>query len=626
LGNPRAIEAVPQLAAGARTLLLEAGPLHPVLEKLPFPAVVCDAGGAVTYANPRALELFGRAPTLADARWMEVALREQRDVVGQEIAVERHDGERIHALAYASPIRGDAGEVSGAILVLVDISDRVRAHETRARLAAIIESSDDAIIGKLLDGTITSWNAGAQRIFGYSADEMIGRSVRVIIPPERAAEEDEILARLRAGERIGHFETVRLAKGGLPVDVSLAISPIRDAHGQVIGASKVARDITIEKRAHAVLRESDRVKDEFLAILAHELRNRLAPIGNAVEILMNSGQLVPESKPAVELIERQTRQMVLLVNDLLDVSRISRNDLPLRRKRTKLENVLREAVEVSRPLIDEREQTLKVSLPERPIYLSVDRVRLAQVISNLLNNASKYTPRGGHIALGAKRDSDEAVITVRDDGAGIDPAILSRLFEMFVHVDTPTEGAPRGLGVGLTLAKRIVELHDGRIEAHSAGLGAGSEFVVRMPVAKPPARRRRTRVAAPPVQAAARRILLVDDDRDLAESLAMALTSLGNDVRTAHDGPEALALAREFRPDAIALDVSLPTMSGFDVVRQLRAEEWGRAIPVVALTGWSQDETRDRAREAGFDHYLVKPVEAATLTKVFDGLRAPVAG
>lgn len=499
-----------------------------------------------------------------------------------------------------------------------DIIEPAHAHQVQARLAAIVDSSDDAIISKSLEGRILTWNGGAERLFGYSAEEAIDQSILMIIPPERASEEDEILARLRAGERIGHFETVRLAKGGRRVDVSLTISPIRDLNGRVIGASKVARDIALEKRAREVLREADRVKDEFLAILAHELRNRLAPIRSAVETLVTQGPVVPESKPALDVIDRQTKQMVRLVEDLLDVSRIARNELPLRKKRVKLQDVLREAFEVSRPLIDEREHAITVSEPPRPIYLEADRVRLAQAITNLLNNAARYTDRGGRISLTAERVGDEAVITVRDNGPGVAPEMLPSLFEMFVQMNSSPE-SQRGLGVGLTLVKRIVELHGGTIQGRSEGLGKGSEFVVRIPVAKGP-RRRRARPSEEATVAGngARRILVVDDDGDLAKSLAMALTSMGNEVRTATDGAEALQIAKEFRPHAVALDVSLPTMSGLDVVRQLRQETWGEKITAIALTGWTQDEVRQRALEAGFDHYVVKPVEVALLTELID--------
>jgi PAS domain S-box-containing protein len=493
----------------------------------------------------------------------------------------------------------------------------VLASDARAFLAAIVESSADAIVSKSLDGRIQSWNAGAERMFGYSAEEAIGQSVRLIIPPERADEEDGILARIRAGEPIGHFETVRLAKGGRRIDVSLTISPIRDPSGRVIGASKVARDITLEKRAREVLSDAVRIKDEFLAILVHELRNRIAPIRNALEVLSNGNPVAPEAKPAVDVIDRQTTQMIRLVNDLMDVSRISRNDLKLRKKRVKLQDVLRDAFEVSRPLIDEREHVLSVSESPRAIYIAADRVRLSQAITNLLNNAARYTDRGGRIWLRAERQGDEAIVAVSDNGAGIAPELLPHLFEMFVRADPSYDGPQRGLGVGLTLVKRIVELHGGAVEARSEGRGKGSEFVLRVPLAKGRPRQR-AGSGADPAAATARRILLVDDDRDLANSLAMALTSLGHEVRMAHDGPEAIELANEFRPHAIALDVSLPTMSGFQVVAELRRHSWARETVMIAVTGWDESETRERAVAAGFDHYLVKPISAEALSSVFE--------
>ena len=495
-----------------------------------------------------------------------------------------------------------------------------RASEAQALLAAIVDSSDDAIVSKSLDGRIQSWNAGAERLFGFSAQEAIGQSILLIIPPERSSEEDDILARIRAGKRIGHFETVRVAKDGRSIDVSLTISPIHDATGRVIGASKVARDITPEKRARELLREANRIKDEFLAIVAHELRNRLAPIRNAVQAI-SVLEIGREAKRAVEMIDRQTMQMVRLVGDLLDASQISRNQLKMRKKRIKLQDVLRDAFEVSRPLIDELEHVLTVSQESRAIYVEADRVRLAQAIINLLNNAARYTERGGQIALRAERRDGVAIVSVTDNGAGISPESIPHLFEMFVRADP--EGPHRGLGVGLTLVKRIVELHGGTVEANSAGLGQGSEFAMRIPLAK-----RQTRDTAPsgePAETSGRRILVVDDDPDLASSLALALTSHGHEVRTAHDGSEVVAIAEAFRPHVVTLDLSLPSMSGLEVVTELRRQPWGRELEVIAVTGWDEDHLRDQAREAGFDHYLVKPISADTLTNLLEGA-APECG
>jgi CheY-like chemotaxis protein len=363
----------------------------------------------------------------------------------------------------------------------------------------------------------------------------------------------------------------------------------------------------------------DRIRDEFLAILAHELRNRLAPIRSAINVLLGQDPVPGELRSSLDVIDRQTTQMARLVEDLLDVGRIARNELSLRTKRVKLSNVLREAFEISQPLIDEREHAFSISEPPRALYVEADRVRLAQAIANLLNNAAKYTEPGGRISLCAEQDGDDAVITVRDSGPGIPDELVPHLFEMFVHVDSPHESVPRGLGIGLTLVRRIVELHGGTVQANSEGAGRGSEFIARIPLAKQSTRRRQPRPEAAPDPAAERRVLIVDDNSDLAQSLAIMLESLGNAVRTAGDGAEALAIAGEFRPHAVALDVSLPTLSGYEVARQLR-ERWGREIALVAVTGWSENDMEQRAREAGFDRVLVKPVEAAALSKVFDSL------
>jgi PAS domain S-box-containing protein len=298
---------------------------------------------------------------------------------------------------------------------------RLQADETRGLLAAIIESSEDAIISKTLDGIITSWNAGAERLFEYTADEAVGRSITLIIPTERRHEEDKILERLRRGERIEHFETVRQSKRGRRIDISLTISPVRDGAGRLIGASKIARDITDRKKAEAALREADRRKDEFLAMLAHELRNPLAPIRNAVQILRAKGPPVPELQWAREVIDPQAGQMARLVDDLLDVSRISRGKITLRMERVELAAVVGSAVEASRPLIEKWGHELTVVLPPDPVQLEADPARLTQVLANVLNNAAKYTDQGGQIWLTAEREGDAVLIRVKDTGIGIPP-------------------------------------------------------------------------------------------------------------------------------------------------------------------------------------------------------------
>ncbi len=382
--------------------------------------------------------------------------------------------------------------------------------QAAALLAAIVSSSDDAIVSKTLDGVITSWNAGAERLFGYTPAEAIGQSMTLIIPTERRAEENEILQRIRRGERVEHFETVRVAKNGQRLDVSLTISPVRDAHGRVIGASKVGRDITARKRAaeeaqaaqklltesrdelqrvNAELSEADRRKDEFLAVLAHELRNPLAPIRNAVHYLGLKASPDPALRNARDIIDRQVKHLVRLVDDLLDISRISSGKIGLRKERVSLALIVTNAVEASRPAIESENHQLTVTLPAEPVYLDADLTRLAQVLQNLLNNAAKYTAPGGKIGLHAEFDGHSVAIRVVDTGIGIPREMLPRVFDLFTQVDRSIERSSGGLGIGLTLVQRLVELHGGTVEARSEGPDKGSEFVVRLPASVESSRR-----------------------------------------------------------------------------------------------------------------------------------------
>jgi signal transduction histidine kinase/ActR/RegA family two-component response regulator len=374
-------------------------------------------------------------------------------------------------------------------------------------------------------------------------------------------------------------------------------------------------------RLYEALREADRRKDSFLATLAHELRNPLAPIRNAVQILKQQAPPEPNLQAARDIIERQVRHMVRLIDDLLDTSRITQGKLELRRERIALATVIEQALETIRPHLGHE---LAVSLPEERIELDADPVRLAQVFSNLLNNACKYTEKGGRIRLGAERDGGEVVVTVKDSGIGISPDHLPRLFEMFAQLDYGRERARGGLGIGLWLCRWLVELHGGSIAARSEGQGKGSEFIVRLPIAAGPGSRER-RSAEAPAQAAhmARRILVVDDVRDSAESLATLLRMDGHEVDTAYDGLQALEKARAMKPDLVLLDLGLPELDGYGVCRAIRATRWGASASIVAMTGWGQDEDRRKSGDAGFDAHLVKPVDHAALVQL---LRSSVPG
>lgn len=372
-------------------------------------------------------------------------------------------------------------------------------------------------------------------------------------------------------------------------------------------------DITQRKQAEASLAEADRRKNEFLAMLAHELRNPLAPIRNALHIL-RLGETDHEAiRSASATMERQVAQMVRLVDDLLDVSRISRGKIDLRRGRIELASVVHHAAEASRPAMTAAEQDLTISLPPEPVYLMADPIRLAQVVGNLLNNACKFTDKGGRISLAAALEGGEAVIRVKDNGIGIAADQLHRIFDMFMQVDTSLERSVSGLGIGLSLVKNVVELHGGNVEAHSAGAGQGSEFVIRLPVLLDGVQPRVATTVGEPPPPTLRRVLVVDDNRDSADSLALLFRLTGNETRTACDGLEAFKAAATFRPEVILLDIGLPKMNGYEACRRIREQPWGKSMILVALTGWGQTEDRQKSKDAGFDGHLVKPVDYAAL-------------
>jgi PAS domain S-box-containing protein len=524
----------------------------------------------------------------------------------------------------AAPIWDGVGKPVGAVLVFRDVTEKKRAVEDKSRLAAIVESSDDAIISKSLDGIIRTWNSGAERLFGYTAAEAIGQPITIILPPSKLDEERDILARLSRGERFQHFESIRKAKDGRLLNISLTLSPIRDAEGHIVGASKVARDITERKRAEDALRDADRRKDEFIALLAHELRNPLAPIRNGLQV-MQLGSADPGTiNQARLMMERQLRHIVRLIDDLLDVLRIGRNKMELRRSRVSLTDVLASAVETARPLIDAGGHGLFVTQPRAPIYLDADLTRLAQVFGNLLINSAKYTPHGGHIWLTVEQRGEEALISVRDDGIGIPSESLDSIFDMFSQVDRSIERSTGGLGIGLALVKGLVEMHHGRVSAECPGPGRGSTFTVRLPILKSDTERE----MEPSYQGDTtndrpkRRFLVVDDNRDAATSMAMMLRLAGNDVWTAHDGMEAVEGAERHRPEVILMDLGMPKLNGYDAARRIRAQPWGKCMIVVALTGWGQERDRAQSREAGFDGHLVKPVSLLELDVLLNTLLA----
>jgi PAS domain S-box-containing protein len=705
------------------------------------------------------------------------------------------DGRRICVSLTVSPVRDATGTVFAASEVARDIEPQKQSERESAQLAAIVESSDDAIVSKSLDGIIQSWNAAAERIFGYTPEEIIGKHITTIIPPELHDEERTIAERIRAGERIEHFDTIRIGKNGRRIPISLTVSPIRDMRGEIIGASKIARDFSDRQRAerelrdsrhrlasealalarlseassrlwksqslaagldeilhtsmslagatkcniqlmnaarntlsivahegfdagflatfehmaagesraacgralaggqavviedvladddyapfhevaraagyravvcfplsaadgstlgaismhypsphrpseaqmrrlqlycrtasdyihrirleHALreresaLRDADRRKDEFLALLAHELRNPLAPIRHALAAARNPEATAEQKARSYAIVERQVVHMGRLLDDLVDISRITLGTVALKKVPTTLSAAIETSVEAAQPFIDAKRHELTISVPSHPVALEADPVRLAQIFSNLLINAAKYTTRGGHIELSVANGDGQVVVTVRDNGIGISPEMMSRLFTLFAQAQPALGRTEEGLGVGLALVRALVGLHGGTVEARSEGIGRGSEFVVRLPVGQPgtgPDEPTPRESAAPGRQL---RVLVVDDNRDAADSCATMLELSGHQVRTAYNGTRALQFGESFEPDIVLLDIGLPDLNGYEVARRIRASAWGADLVLVAVTGWGKEEDQERAFAAGFNEHLTKPV------------------
>jgi signal transduction histidine kinase len=415
---------------------------------------------------------------------------------------------------------------------------------------------------------------------------------------------------------------------GLALDEAIAASVVMYVKGRNqflsdLEAKRTEEDRRVQqqlKEQTEALQEADRRKNEFLAMLSHELRNPLAPMGTALQVLRLKGPQDPELVWTRDVIERQVEQMTRMVDDLLDISRITRGLIQLQKEPVELALVVERAVEMARPFIDARKHQLRVILAPGPVWLEADPARLAQVLTNLLNNSAKYTGEGGQIWLSAERQDDEVVIKVQDNGVGISPQLLPRVFEPFTQEDRSLDRADSGLGIGLALVKNLVELHGGSVRAFSAGRGQGSEFVIHLPVMKeapPPAMEMQPKPGAP---ARPRKILVVDDHADSARSLSILLGILGHEVRTAQDGPSALAEARSHPPDVVLLDIGLPGMDGFEVARRMRQESSLKNAILLAITGYGQDEDRRRTREAGFDAHLVKPIDPKNLNRLLAGL------
>jgi two-component system CheB/CheR fusion protein len=500
------------------------------------------------------------------------------------------------------------------------VADVIESHRTEE--AARHSERVYQAIGESLDFGV--WRADRSGGYTYLSDcflHLVGRRLEecqgdrwkeVLHPGDREAVSASWQACVAEGRKWDCEFRVRGSDGAHHSILGRAV-PVRDERGVIVSWAGINLDIDRLKRVETELRQADQRKDEFLATLAHELRNPLAPLRNGLEVLKLAGANVAASERAREMMERQMGQLVRLVNDLLDVSRVSRGKVELRREPVELAAVLRNAIETSQPLLAERHHRFMARIPARKILVDADMTRLSQVFWNLLNNAAKYTPNGGRIELDVHIADAAVAISVRDNGFGIPQAMQARIFEIFTQVDRELERSQGGLGIGLSIAQRLVEMHGGTIEVASAGCGTGSEFTVRLPA----------RIEGPAEEAAAlpaartrRRVLVADDNADSAETLAMMLEVFGNEVRIAHDGEEAVALAASFHPEAILLDIGMPRLNGYQACERIRLQEGAPQPVIVALTGWGHDEDRERAFGAGFDHHLVKPVDPAVLEKV----------
>ncbi len=504
-------------------------------------------------------------------------------------------------------------------------------REGEVPLRLLLESIKDYAIFMLdPDGRIASWNPGAERIKGYRAEEIIGQHFSTFYPDE------DILAgkcelELAVAAETGRFEDEawRLRKDGTRFWANVIISAVRDEDGTQIGFAKVTRDLTErrqaerERAARLAAEQASRAKDEFIAILAHELRSPLAPIVTAIQLARLRGKDIPE----LDVIERQTQNVVRLVEDLLDVPRITRGKIDLHVERVEIAEVVSQAIEMAAPVLDQRRHIVDLSVPWTGCAVMGDRFRLAQVVANLLTNAAKYSEPPGRVVLSADAGGGRVRVRVRDRGIGIEPAMLSRIFDSFVQETGARERSMGGLGLGLAIVKSLVKLHHGSVIARSDGPGKGSEFEVELPSADATAEEEadaqiaagssgNDRTSDPTGENATRRVLIVDDSEDAATLLAEVITALGHSPLVAHEGTTAIDLARQFRPDIALIDIELPVMDGYQLAGHLRREPWARGLHLVAVTGHAESDARQQSRAAGFHDHIAKPLDLATIQRI----------
>ena len=623
---------------------------HQMLDALPAAIYTTDAEGRLTYFNRAAVEFSGRVPELGTDQWcvswrlyradgapmahdqcpMAIALKEGRAVQGVEAIAERPDGTRIWFEPHPTPLWDSNGHIVGGINMLLDITERKRAeealHSAQQELSDFVENGSIGMHWVGPDGVILWANRNELEMLGYTREEYVGHHIANFHTDPPAVK--DTLQRLTCGETLHEYPTRLRCKDGSVRDV-LINSNVRWQDGKFIHTRCFTRDITSQKQADVALRqseerfrsiaealkESDRRKDEFLATLAHELRNPLAPLRNGLQILQLAGDQPETIEQMRPMMERQLGQMVRMIDDLLDLSRISRGKVELRKERMQLTTVLQHAIEMARPAINAAGHELVISAPSEAIFVHADATRLTQVFANLLNNAAKFTDRGGRVELVVQRDDNHAVVSVRDNGVGIPADALPRVFDMFSQVDQSLERTRGGLGIGLSLVRGLVEMHGGSVAALSEGHAKGSEFIVRLPVTLSVVGD--SAPAAEPIRnVLRRRILVVDDNVDAATTLALMLELMGNDAQSANSAHAALEIAETFRPDAVVLDIGMPNVNGYEAARRIRQRPWGKNVTLVALTGWGQERDRQLAHEAGFDAHLMKPAAPDEIEKL----------
>ena len=547
------------------------------------------------------------------------------------LMLDRHGRlEEAHFAFSYTPVRDESGSVSGLFGACIETTDRILA--SRREMAAVerqrrmFEQAPGfmCMLGGP-DHVFEFVNRAHRDLFGSGG--WIGKPIREAFPDLAGQGFYELLDQVyRTGKRyIGEAARVRFSRmpGGPEEDrlLTFIYEPVVDEAGTVTGIFCEGSDLTEMHRAQEKLREADRRKDEFLATLAHELRNPLAPLRNALYLARTSGAGDERTGALHGMMERQVNQMVRLVDDLLDVARITQGKIALRLEPVEIARVVTSALETTAPTVKQAGRDIVVSLPDSPLHVQGDAVRLTQVLSNLINNAVKFSEPGENIRLTVALDGEEAVLAVKDRGIGIPQEKLEEVFEMFAQLDRSLERSRSGLGLGLALARQIVQMHGGTIRAESAGPGLGSEFTVRLPLLSSSAPRSELQVRDPGAPAARRRILISDDNQDAADSMGMLLRAAGHDVEVVYNGLDALQVARRLQPEVMVLDIGMPGMNGYDLARAMRREPWSARTVIIALTGWGQDGDRQRSRGAGIDRHLVKPVERNVLEDAVLGKR-----